>query len=170
MEFVIEGRQPVLRAAEQPVGHGLPGKHDALPVPFLLLPVQRGAHHEFLHGDVGDCFRRRIAAGDQHRLLRRLQDRRGYAVCFAVPAAIGIVDIPMQDERTAPSVILAATRLLYHLSRVFRDAIPAEAAGHGLRMDRKRLRELAEQKGRRAAMNYAREEQEGGGPTMTVPW
>ena len=98
MEFIIDGGQPVLRAAEQPVGHGLPGKHDALPVPFLLLPVKRGAHHEFLHGDVGDCFRRRIAAGDQHRFLRRLQDRRGYVVLLAVPAAIGIVDIPMQDD------------------------------------------------------------------------
>jgi IS66 Orf2 like protein. len=94
----LYGSQPVLRAAEQPVGHGLPGKHNALPVPFLLLPVQRGAHHEFLHGDVGDCFHRRIAAGDQHRLLRCLLAWRGYVVCFAVPAAIGIVDIPMQDD------------------------------------------------------------------------
>ncbi len=89
------------------------------------------------------------AAAQGHRYARILLDR--------------------QDERTAPSVILAATRLLYHLSRVFRDAIPAEAAGHGLRMDRKRLRELAEQKGYRAAMNYARAEQESGGPTMTAP-
>ena len=98
VEFIIDGRQPVFRAAEQPVGHGLPGKHDALPVPLLLLPARGRSHHEFLRGDVGDCFRRRVAAGDQHRFLRRPQDRRGYVVFLAAPAAIGIVNIPVQDD------------------------------------------------------------------------
>ena len=43
-QHAVNRRKPNVRAAQQPVGHGLPGKRDALAIPFLLLPIQRGAH------------------------------------------------------------------------------------------------------------------------------
>ena len=76
------------------------------------------------------------------------------------------------DSHVPPGVILSVTRLMHHMAEVFRDSVPADATSHGLRIDRKRLRELTRQKGQKAAMNYAREEQESTEPgmSMTAPW
>ena len=46
-----------------------------------------------------------------------------------------------RGERRPPSVMLAATRLLYHMGNIFRDNAPIPAAT-GIQIDRKRLQEL----------------------------
>ncbi len=46
VKLSINGSQPIVGATDQPVGHGL------LQVPFLLLPVQRRAHHKYLHSEI----------------------------------------------------------------------------------------------------------------------
>ena len=45
-------------------------------------------------------------------------------------------------EQRPPSVMLAATRLLYHMGNVFRDNAPAMPTVGGIHIDRKRLQEL----------------------------
>lgn len=37
MQFLIDGREPVRCAPQQPVGHGLPGEHQPLAVPLLTM-------------------------------------------------------------------------------------------------------------------------------------
>ena len=86
MQLFIDRSQPVPGAADQPVGHGLPRKLDALPVPFLLLSVERGTHHEFLHCNMGHCFRRGISPWNHRWFLRCVEDRRG-DILFLTPAA-----------------------------------------------------------------------------------
>ena len=44
-------------------------------------------------------------------------------------------------EQRPPSVMLATTRLLYHMGNIFRDNAPIPAAT-GIQIDRKRLQEL----------------------------
>ena len=46
-----------------------------------------------------------------------------------------------RGEQEPPSVLLASTRLLYHMGNIFRDNAPAPAA-NGVQIDRKRLQEL----------------------------
>ena len=46
-----------------------------------------------------------------------------------------------RGEQEPPSVLLSATRLLYHMGNIFRDNAPAPAA-NGVQIDRKRLQEL----------------------------
>ena len=51
-----------------------------------------------------------------------------------------------REEQRPPDVMLAVTRLLYHMSRVFQDnSIPKSRPG-GIQIDRKRLRKLREKK------------------------
>ncbi len=62
--------------------------------------------------------------------------------------------------------MLAVSRLLYHMSRVFQDATPAHAIPGGVQIDRKRLQELQEKK---IAMGHKpddHEEQQGWTMTM----
>ncbi len=75
-----------------------------------------------------------------------------------------------QNSLSAPSGMLSVTRLLYHMSRVLRDNTPQPPGAQGIRMDRKRFQELAEEKGYDAALNYARETEEDGSQTMRTPW
>ena len=49
------------------------------------------------------------------------------------------------DEQTPPSVLLSATRLLYHMGNIFRDNAPAPAA-IGVQIDRKRLAQLRQKR------------------------
>ena len=49
------------------------------------------------------------------------------------------------DEQTPPSVLLSATRLLYHMGNIFRDNAPAPAAT-GVQIDRKRLAQLRQKR------------------------
>ena len=50
-----------------------------------------------------------------------------------------------RGEREPPSVLLSATRLLYHMGNIFRDNAPAPAAA-GVQIDRKRLQRLRAKK------------------------
>ena len=50
-----------------------------------------------------------------------------------------------RGEQEPPSVLLSATRLLYHMGNIFRDNAPAPAA-NGVQIDRKRLAQLREKK------------------------
>ena len=45
-----------------------------------------------------------------------------------------------------PSVMLAVTRLLHHMSRVFREQTPTSSVPGGIQIDRKRLQQLREKK------------------------
>ena len=48
-------------------------------------------------------------------------------------------------EQRPPSVILAVTRLLYHMGNIFRDNAPIPAA-NGVQIDRKRLAQLRQKR------------------------
>ena len=48
-------------------------------------------------------------------------------------------------EQEPPSVLLSATRLLYHMGNIFRDNAPAPAAT-GVQIDRKRLARLRQKR------------------------
>ena len=50
-----------------------------------------------------------------------------------------------RSEQEPPSVLLSATRLLYHMGNIFRDNAPAPAA-NGVQIDRKRLQRLREKR------------------------
>ena len=50
-----------------------------------------------------------------------------------------------RGEQEPPSVLLASTRLLYHMGNIFRDNAPAPAA-NGVQIDRKRLQRLREKR------------------------
>ena len=50
-----------------------------------------------------------------------------------------------RGEQEPPSVLLSATRLLYHMGNIFRDNAPAPAA-NGVQIDRKRLARLREKR------------------------
>ena len=50
-----------------------------------------------------------------------------------------------RGEQEPPSVLLSATRLLYHMGNIFRDNAPAPAA-NGVQIDRKRLAQLRQKR------------------------
>ena len=50
-----------------------------------------------------------------------------------------------RGEQEPPSVLLASTRLLYHMGNIFRDNAPAPAA-NGIQIDRKRLAQLRQKR------------------------
>ena len=50
-----------------------------------------------------------------------------------------------RGEQAPPSVLLASTRLLYHMGNIFRDNAPAPAA-NGVQIDRKRLAQLRQKR------------------------
>ena len=74
------------------------------------------------------------------------------------------------EEHKHPSVMLAASQLLYHIGRIFRDNTPLPPGNRAIRMDRKRFQELVEQKGYHAALNHAHEAEEDGGQSMRSSW
>ena len=41
MQRIVDRPQPFLRSLQQPVGHGLPGQLQALPIEFLFQPVHK---------------------------------------------------------------------------------------------------------------------------------
>ena len=51
-----------------------------------------------------------------------------------------------RGEQEPPSVLLSATRLLHHMSNIFRDNAPRPAAPAGIQIDRKQLQRLREKK------------------------
>ncbi len=62
-----------------------------------------------------------------------------------------------QDSQHAPSVILAATQLLYHMSKIFQDNSLPQSLPGGMRIDRKRWEEIIE---RRLASGQALDDHE----------
>ena len=50
-----------------------------------------------------------------------------------------------RGEQEPPSVLLSATRLLYHMGNIFRDNAPAPAA-NGVQIDRKRLAQMRQKR------------------------
>ena len=52
------------------------------------------------------------------------------------------IDRIERGEQHPPSVVLSATRLLYHMGNIFRDNAPAMPTVGGIHIDRKRLQEL----------------------------
>ena len=70
------------------------------------------------------------------------------------------------DSSRPPSVMLAATRLLYHMSNIFRDNSLPQTGPVGMRLDRKRLQKLREKK---IAMGHKPDDhEEYTGPTMSM--
>ena len=77
----------------------------------------------------------------------------------------------MEDHKP-PSVMLAATRLLYHLGRVFQDNMTQTSGSRGMHIDRKRMEELQRKK---LAMghkinDHEEEQSYGGMEGMETPW
>ena len=70
-----------------------------------------------------------------------------------------------REEQRPPDVMLAVTRLLYHMSRVFQDnSLPKSRPG-GIQIDRKRLRKLREKK---IAQGHKPDDHEEQWPQMTM--
>ena len=69
------------------------------------------------------------------------------------------------EENRPPSVMLAVTRLLHHMGRVFRDnSVPKSRPG-GIQIDRKRLKKLQE---KRIALGHKPDDHEQQWPDMTM--
>lgn len=69
------------------------------------------------------------------------------------------------EENRLPSAMLAVTRLLHHMSRVFRDnSVPKSRPG-GIQIDRKRLKKLQE---KRMALGHKLDDHEEQWPDMTM--
>lgn len=69
------------------------------------------------------------------------------------------------EEKRPPSVMLAVTRLLHHMSRVFQDnSVPKSRPG-GIQIDRKRLKKLQE---KRIALGHKPDDHEQQWPDMTM--
>ena len=69
------------------------------------------------------------------------------------------------EENRPPSAMLAVTRLLHHMSRVFRDnSVPKSRPG-GIQIDRKRLKKLQE---KRMALGHKPDDHEEQWPDMTM--
>lgn len=54
--------------------------------------------------------------------------------------------IERQEEVPPPSVLLSATRLLHHMSNIFRDNAPRPTVPAGIQIDHKRLQRLRAKK------------------------
>ena len=69
------------------------------------------------------------------------------------------------EENRAPSAMLAVTRLLHHMSRIFRDnSVPKSRPG-GIQIDRKRLKKLQE---KRIALGHKQDDHEQQWPDLTM--
>lgn len=70
-----------------------------------------------------------------------------------------------REETPTPSAMLAVTRLLHHMSRIFRDnSVPKSRPG-GIQIDRKRLKKLQE---KRMALGHKPADHEEQWPDMTM--
>ena len=70
-----------------------------------------------------------------------------------------------REEQRPPDVMLAVTRLLYHMSRVFQDNSLPESRPGGIQIDRKRLQKLREKK---IAQGHKPDDHEEQWPQMTM--
>ena len=69
------------------------------------------------------------------------------------------------EENRPPSAMLAVTRLLHHMSRVFRDNSVPKSRPEGIQIDRKRLKKLQE---KRMALGHKPDDHEEQWPDMTM--
>ncbi len=70
-----------------------------------------------------------------------------------------------REENRPPSAMLAVTRLLHHMSRIFRDdSVPKSRPGD-IQIDRKRLKKLQE---KRIAMGHKPDDHEYSGPNLSM--
>jgi len=70
-----------------------------------------------------------------------------------------------QEENRPPFAMLAVTRLLHHMSRIFRDnSVPKSRSG-GIQIDRKRLKKLQE---KRIAMGHKPDDHKYSGPDLSM--
>ena len=69
------------------------------------------------------------------------------------------------EENRLPSAMLAVTRLLHHMSRVFRDTSVPKSRPGGIQIDRKRLKKLQE---KRIALGHKPDDHEEQWPDMTM--
>ena len=69
------------------------------------------------------------------------------------------------EENRPPSAMLAVTRLLHHMSRVFRDSSVPKSRPGGIQIDRKRLKKLQE---KRMALGHKPDDNEEQWPDMTM--
>ena len=70
-----------------------------------------------------------------------------------------------REETPTPSAMLAVTRLLHHMSWVFRDnSVPKSRPG-GIQIDRKRLKKL---QGKRIALGHKPDDHEQQWPDLTM--
>ena len=69
------------------------------------------------------------------------------------------------EENRPPSAMLAVTRLLHHMSRVFRDSSVPKSRPGGIQIDRKRLKKLQE---KRMALGHKPDDLEEQWPDMTM--
>jgi TPR repeat protein len=69
------------------------------------------------------------------------------------------------EENRLPSAMLAVTRLLHHMSRVFRDSSVPKSRPGGIQIDRKRLKKLQE---KRMALGHKPDDHEEQWPDMTM--
>lgn len=70
-----------------------------------------------------------------------------------------------QKENRLPSAMLAVTRLLHHMSRIFRDNSVPKSRPSGIQIDRKRLKKLQE---KRIAMGHKPDDHEYSGPNLSM--
>lgn len=70
-----------------------------------------------------------------------------------------------REETRPPSAILAVTRLLHHMSRIFRDNSAPKSRPGGIQIDRKRLKKLQE---KRMALGHKPADHEERWPDMTM--
>ena len=69
------------------------------------------------------------------------------------------------EENRPPSAMLAVTRLLHHMSRIFRDNSVPKSRPSGIQIDRKRLKKLQE---KRMALGHKLDDHEEQWPDMTM--
>lgn len=69
------------------------------------------------------------------------------------------------EENRPPSAMLAVTRLLHHMSRIFRDNSVPKSRPSGIQIDRKRLKKLQE---KRMALGHKPDDHEEQWPDMTM--
>ena len=62
-----------------------------------------------------------------------------------------------QEDLPPPNILLSATRLLHHMSNIFRDNAPRSTAPAGIQIDHKHLQRLREKK---MAMGHKRNDRE----------
>ena len=98
VQCVIHRPQPGVRGLQDPVGHGLPGQLQALPLKLLLQTVQRRVHDKFLGHNVGHCLRRGKTARAECGLFGCFPQISFPCLRLALLTGVGVVHIFLNPE------------------------------------------------------------------------